>query len=83
MMSLSSAIDSLEYEFTKGPAMRDLKTVAKTCDDPDVITKAMKSVFKNQGVSDEVFNFIEALPLYQNLLERNLSDIRSLTEPEV
>jgi len=82
MMRLSSALEGLEYEFTDGPAMRDLKTLAKTCDNPDLITKAMRSVLVNQGVSDDVFDFIEALPLYQNLLQQNLHDISPLAAPK-
>jgi len=82
MIGLSSAFEDLEYEFTKGPGMRDLKTVAKTCDDPEVITKAMRQVFKNQGVSDDVFDLIAALPFYKALLQRNIRDIQPLTEPD-
>ncbi len=82
MMRLSSAFEDIKYEFTDGPAMQDLKTLAKTCNNSEVITKSMRQVFENQGVSDKLLNFMESLPLYQDIIRENLRDLAESSAAE-
>ncbi len=75
MMRLSSSFEKLEKELTEGQGIRDIKLLAKTCDDPDIISKAMRNVFENQGVSANVLDFIEGLDFYQAILRENFNEI--------
>lgn len=75
MMRLSSSFDRLERELTEGRGIRDLKLLASTCDDPEIITKAMRDVFENQGVPTKALDFIENLEFYQNILRENLESL--------
>ena len=49
--------------------MRDLKTVAATCNDPKIISDAMGSFMRKQGLPDNIINFIEGMGLYQELIK--------------
>jgi hypothetical protein len=75
MYSLSRALKSLEKELTQGQGIKDLKTVAKTCNDPSIIKNSMRDLMRAQGVSDRLIQQIEDFPIYQNA-------ISSITEPE-
>lgn len=74
MMRLSSSFDRLERELTEGRGIRDLKLLASTCDNPEIITKSLRSVFENQGVPSKALDFIESLKFYQDILRENLKD---------
>lgn len=69
LFSLSRAMKSLENELTNGRGIRDLKTVARTCNDPDIISESMRDLLARQGVSDNLIAQIESTPIYQNLLD--------------
>ncbi len=75
MFSLSRAIRGLEKELTQGQGIKDLKTVAKTCNDPEIISDSMRDLLKRQGVSDRLIGQIEGSPIYEGI-------ISSLSEPE-
>lgn len=67
MMALSSSVKSLTKELETGRGMRDLKTLASTCNDPDIIKTAMTNVMRDNGLSEQMINFVEGLPLYDKL----------------
>lgn len=67
LMALNSSVKSLTRELEKGQGMRDLKTVARTCNDPDIIKTAMSNVMRDNGLSQQMINFVEGLPLYRSL----------------
>lgn len=75
MLRLSSSFDRLEKELTEGQGIRDLKLLASTCDDPEIITKSLRTVFENQGISSKALDFIENLKFYQNILRDNLEGL--------
>lgn len=77
MLRLSSSFERLEKELTEGSGIQDLKLLASTCDDPKIISKAMRDVFENQGISPKAFDFIENLGFYQNILRENLGGFES------
>ena len=64
----------MKKELTRGQGIRDLKTVAKTCNDPNIVKDAMRSLLERQGVSDTFLKRIESNPIYQSL-------ISSISEP--
>lgn len=67
LMALNSSVKSLTRELETGQGMRDLKTVARTCNDPDIIKTAMSNVMRDNGLSQQMINFVEGLALYRSL----------------
>ena len=67
MLALNSSVKSLVKELETGRGMRDLKTVSRTCNDPDIIKKTMGNLMRKNGLSERMINFVEGLPLYDTL----------------
>lgn len=76
MMSLNNSINSLTKELESGRGMRDLKTLSKTCNDPKIVTSAMTSLMKDNGLSDWMINMVENLPQYRDLILKDISKLR-------
>jgi len=68
MMALGSAFTKLERELKSGRGIKDLKTVATTCNDPSLVSNAMMGYMQSQGLPGGVINFIQGLPQYQDLI---------------
>lgn len=75
MIALNNALNKMKKELTNGQGIRDLKTVARTCNDPGIIKDSMRSLLERQGVSDSFIRTIESSPIYESL-------ISSIAEPE-
>ena len=69
MALLSRSLKGLENELKNGRGIRDLKTVAATCNDPKIISDAMGNFMRKQGLPDNIINFIEGMGLYQELIK--------------
>ncbi|RKQ71569.1 hypothetical protein DES40_0894 [Litorimonas taeanensis] len=76
MMRLSSSLEKLEKELTDGQGISDIKFLARTCNDPEILTKSVRNVFESQGVPEKLLNFIENTNLYQSIIDENLNDIQ-------
>lgn len=76
MFALSNAMGKMKKELTNGQGIRDLKIVAKACNDPDIIKDSMRELLERQGVSDNIIQRIENLPVYESL-------ISSISKPDV
>jgi hypothetical protein len=68
MYSLMGSINRLTDNFENGRAMKDMRTLASTCNDPDLIKTAMTDFMREQGISERFINFLNNLKEYQNLL---------------
>lgn len=68
MFALSNALDKMKKELTNGQGIRDLKTVARTCNDPEIIKDSMRDLLERQGMSDKLINWVENNPIYDNLV---------------
>lgn len=69
MFVMMNALSSLANKFENGRPMRDMRTLAQTCNDPKLITKAMTDFMRDKGLSDQFINFINGLDEYKELLE--------------
>lgn len=69
MFSVMNAITRLADRFENGRAMKDMRILATTCDDPDLIKLAMTDFMRDQGISENLINFLNGLQEYQKLLE--------------
>lgn len=67
LLALRSSVNSLTKELQTGQGMRDLKTLANTCNDPDIIKTAMTNVMRKNGLSEKMINFVQGLPMYKEL----------------
>jgi len=68
MFTLMSAISSLSQKIEKGQPLKDLRTLSRSCNDPDLIKTALNDFMKNQGISDNFIQFINGLKLYSDLI---------------
>ena len=69
MFAMMNSLSSLANKFENGHAIRDMRTLAQTCDDPELIKNAMTDFMKDQGISDQFINFINGMDEYRKLLE--------------
>ena len=74
-LALLNALNGMKKELTRGQGIKDLKTVAKTCNDPNIVKNAMTDLMKRNGMSDSFIKRVESNPIYQGL-------ISTITEPE-
>jgi len=56
--------------------MRDLKTLAQTCNDPKIVTSAMTQMMRENGLSQGMIDFVERLPQYKDLILKDISNMR-------
>ncbi|MGB0907565.1 MAG: hypothetical protein ACPGVT_08730 [Maricaulaceae bacterium] len=68
MMSLSSSVKDLTKELETGQGMQDLKNLARTCNDPKIITSALTKMMQESGLSTRMISFVESLSKYQELI---------------
>ncbi len=68
MLALSRSLKGLEKELTSGRGIKDLKILANTCDDPKIVSKAMGGFLRNQGLPENIINFVENMEQYKSLL---------------
>lgn len=78
LWSLQGSVKSLTRELQTGSGLRDLKTLANTCNDPKIVTSAMTNLMKDNGLSQNMINFVENLPLYRDII---LKDLKGLQTP--
>jgi hypothetical protein len=69
MLALSNAMKRLETELTKGKGITDLKTVARTCNEPEIVSDAMRDLFTRSGVPETYITRIEGSPYYQRMID--------------
>lgn len=79
LLSLASSMKSLERQVKNGRGIRDLKTLAATCNDPELLTGTLTKFMSDQGLPDNMINFLQQTSIYQNLLQEALADIAANT----
>ncbi len=68
MLALRNSLNKLKKELSNGQGIRDLRTVAKTCNDPDLIKSSMRDLIERQGVSDDLLKWMENNPLFESVM---------------
>ena len=69
LFRLSNAVDSLEDELRNGHGVRDLRTLASTCNDPDLIRTRLVSILDRQNVPSSVTSFLDRTGLLDRLIK--------------
>ncbi len=75
LFALSNSLKSLEKELTRGRGIRDLRTLAKTCNDPKIVMDGMSTFMDNLGLPDRLRAIVQAMPKYQELLAEQLQGL--------
>ncbi len=69
MFSLMNAVSKLGRKFENGRAMKDMRTLAATCDDPELIKNAMTDFMREQGIDEKFIGIINSLDASKTMLE--------------
>lgn len=83
LWSLQGSVKSLTNELESGRGMRDLKTLAKTCNNPKIVTSAMTNMMRDNGLSQGMIDFVENLPQYKDLILKDISKMRRQPVAEI
>jgi len=74
LLSLASSMKSLERQVKSGRGIRDLKTLANTCNDPAIITDTLTGFMRDQGLPDNMINFVTQQPQFQAIITDAFQD---------
>ena len=69
MLSLKRSIDRLEDELRDGRGVRDLRTLARTCDDPDILVDGMTDFLARRNMPEPLRAFITGTDGWRDILE--------------
>lgn len=75
LFSLSSKVQGLEKELLRGQGIKDLKTLASTCNDPKILTDGISSYVDRLGLPDKMRAFMEDMPEYRDMISKHLRDL--------
>lgn len=76
LFSLATKVKRLEKEVLRGSGIKDLKTVARTCNDTKILTDGISSYVDRLELPEQMRTFMESLPEYRNMVEKHIQDIR-------
>lgn len=69
MLKLNSSVNKLTKELRDGQGLKDLKYMAKTCNDPKIVTGSLTQLMEDAGLTGQMVGFIEGLQKYQDLIQ--------------
>lgn len=69
MLKLNSSVNKLTKELRNGQGLKDLKTMASTCNDPKIVTGSLTKLMEDAGLTGQMVGFIEGLQKYQDLIQ--------------
>lgn len=69
MFSMMNSLNALAKKVEHGRAMKDMRTLANTCDDPKLIKTAMTNFLRRKGLDEKFIQFLNNLEQYRKLLE--------------
>lgn len=68
LLRLSNAAKSLEREIEDGQGINDLRLIARTCNDPELIRTQMYELLYRQGVSPKLTDFLEQTGVMEQII---------------
>ncbi|MGJ8559471.1 MAG: hypothetical protein ACSHX3_04470 [Litorimonas sp.] len=69
MFRLSNAAKSLEKELAEGRGVRDLRLLASTCNDPNLIREQVYTLLDREGLPQPLLDFLDATGILEGLIE--------------
>lgn len=70
ILALSSSVEKLMKELKSGRAIKDLRILRDTCNDPNIIEDALTDFMKDQGLPSGLIDFVKTLEPYKDLMEK-------------
>lgn len=80
LLRLSNAAKEFEREIKQGQGIRDLRLIARTCNDPELIRTQIYTLLDRQGVSDQMTDFLEETGMLDRIIE--VAEGLERTDPE-
>ncbi|MEP6342906.1 MAG: hypothetical protein ABJ275_06275 [Maricaulaceae bacterium] len=68
LLLFANSMKSLERQVKNGRGIRDLKTLANTCNDPKIVTDTLTGFMRDQGLPDNMIDFVTRTPAYQSII---------------
>ncbi|MEM7727904.1 MAG: hypothetical protein AAF311_01370 [Pseudomonadota bacterium] len=68
LLRLSNAAKSLEQELKDGRGIRDLRTLATTCDDPELIRSEILSLLGRQQLPERITEFLAGTGILDRII---------------
>ncbi len=75
MLMVGAAMKKLVSSFQNSQGIKDLKTLASTCDDPQLIKKAMTEFLQQEGVDDKMIALMENFQAYQDVINPQIDSL--------
>ncbi|MEM9600883.1 MAG: hypothetical protein AAF926_07665, partial [Pseudomonadota bacterium] len=69
MYRLSRAVESLERELKSGPGARDLRTLARTCDDPEFIEAQVERLLARADVPNRLITLLDRTGILAQVID--------------
>lgn len=69
MFRLSNAAKDLENELIDGRGVRDLRLLASTCDDPDLVREQVYSLLDREGLPAPLKDFLDVTGILEGLIQ--------------
>lgn len=69
MFRLSNSAKDLEKELTDGRGVRDLRLLASTCNDPNLIREQVYTLLDREGLPVPLIDFLNATGILEGLIE--------------
>lgn len=67
LLRLRGALDALESELTEGRGVRDLRLLARTCDEPELVARGLGRWLDAQGLPSAVRDLVEGTDWLERL----------------
>ena len=68
MVTALVSLASLVTDFKDSSAIRDLRILSKTCDDPKLVTRAFSGYLREQGAPEAIVDLLEQVDAFQKLI---------------
>ncbi len=72
MLSVMNAVSALADKFENAQAVQDMRLLAQTCDEPELIKNAMTGFMRKKGLPDIFIGFINEIDAYKDLLNTDI-----------
>lgn len=69
MFRLSNAAKALEKELSDGRGVRDLRMIANTCNDPDLIREQVYNLLDREGLPKPLIDFLDVTGILEDLIK--------------
>lgn len=74
MLRVTNALSSFVNKLEDSEALEDLQLLGKSCDDPDVMERAVTDLLRREGAPDSVINLLTSMRAFTDLQRQTPDD---------